>query len=187
MTSLIGIYPGTFDPLTNGHIDIISGSIKLVDHLIVAVAENAKKGPLFSSHERKEMIKEAIDILVKKNPDLKNRIEVCCFDQLLVDFVRSVGGQVIIRGMRAVSDFENEFQMASMNYRLAPEVQTIFLTACDNNHFIASRYVKEIAFLGGDISDFVPQNVLKALQIKKSQREKIENCVADKIDDEKIK
>jgi pantetheine-phosphate adenylyltransferase len=161
----IGIYPGTFDPITNGHSDIIYRASKLVDRLIVAVARNAEKDPVFSEEEREELIDEEFYRLSEKHqdPDFLNRVHVCSFERLLVDFVRSVGGQIIIRGMRAVSDFEHEFQMASMNGRLAPEIQTIFLTASDRHHFISSRFVKEICRLGGDIDEFVSPHVAKKL------------------------
>ena len=156
----IGIYPGTFDPLTNGHMDIISRAVKVVDKLIVAVAVNAGKGPLFNLTERAAMCRAEI---ARLNSPMDVPIEVVPFDSLLMHFVQDVGGTVIIRGLRAVSDFEYEFQMAGMNARLNPKVETMFLMASERNQFIASRFVKEIARLGGDVSSFVSAGVNKAI------------------------
>ncbi len=152
----IGIYPGTFDPVTNGHIDIISRAVKVVDKLIVAVAVNIGKGPMFSLKERVEMCRAEVAKL--KLPG-NVPVEVVPFDSLLMHFVQQMKATVIIRGLRAVSDFEYEFQMAGMNARLNDEVETMFLMASEHNQFIASRFVKEIARLGGDVSTFVPKGV----------------------------
>jgi pantetheine-phosphate adenylyltransferase len=151
----VGVYPGTFDPITNGHLDIISRAVKVVDKLIVGVAVNAGKGPLFSLKERVNMCAKEVSTM-NLNGTL---VEVVPFDNLLMDFVTDHGADLIIRGLRAVSDFEYEFQMAGMNTRLNPRVETMFLMASERNQFIASRFVKEIARLGGDISTFVPASV----------------------------
>ena len=152
----VGVYPGTFDPLTNGHMDIIQRATKVVDRLIVAVAVNAGKDPLFSLEERVAIVEEEIAEL--HNGD-GSHIRVTSFDNLLMDFVGQVGASMIVRGLRAVSDFEYEFQMAGMNGRLNPSVETVFLMASDRHQFISSRFVKEIGWLGGDISHFVSEKV----------------------------
>jgi pantetheine-phosphate adenylyltransferase len=152
----IGIYPGTFDPITNGHADIIRRAIRVVDRLVVGVARNDGKGPLFATDERVEIVRDEIAHL--ENGDAA-RIEVRAFDSLLVNFAQSVGATVVIRGLRAVSDFEYEFQMAGMNARLNPEIETVFLMASDRFQFISSRFVKEIGALGGDVSHFVSPRV----------------------------
>ena len=155
-----GVYPGTFDPLTNGHFDIISRATRVVDRLIIAVAVNAGKDPLFTLEERVAMmVEEAADITGGDEV----RIEVRPFDNLLTDFVAQVGARVIIRGLRAVSDFEYEFQMAGMNARLNPEVETVFLMASDRHQFISSHLVKEIGWLGGEVSHFVSPRVRERL------------------------
>ena len=154
-TQRIGIYPGTFDPVTNGHMDIILRAARLVDRLIVAVARNIGKGPLFSADERVELVRGEVAMLTKAQAT----IEVRAFDTLLMHFAQDCGAQTIIRGLRAVSDFEYEFQMAAMNAKIDPEVETVFLMASDRNQFISSRFVKEIGQLGGDISHFVSPRV----------------------------
>jgi pantetheine-phosphate adenylyltransferase len=154
--SRTGIYPGTFDPITNGHSDIIRRAIKIVDRLVIGVARNDSKGPLFATDERVEIVRDEVAHL--ENGDAE-RIEVRAFDSLLMHFAKSVGASVIVRGLRAVSDFENEFQMAAMNARLNPEIETVFLMASDRFQFISSRLVKEIGALGGDISHFVSPRV----------------------------
>jgi pantetheine-phosphate adenylyltransferase len=152
----VGIYPGTFDPITNGHSDIIRRAAKIVDRLVIGVARNDGKGPLFATDERVEIVRGEVAHL--ENGDAE-RIEVRAFDTLLMSFAESVGAAIIIRGLRAVSDFEYEFQMAGMNARLNPDIETVFLMASDRYQFISSRFVKEIGALGGDISHFVSPRV----------------------------
>jgi pantetheine-phosphate adenylyltransferase len=161
MASLrIGVYPGTFDPITNGHLDIIVRAAKLVDRLVVAVAVNAGKGPLFEIDERVRLVQEEI----KAQPNgLSNRVEVRKFDNLTVQFAAEVGANAIIRGLRAVSDFDYEFQMSSMNAKLAPDIETLCLMASDKYQFIAARLVKEIATMGGDVSGFVSPRIAARL------------------------
>jgi pantetheine-phosphate adenylyltransferase len=162
MRPRIGVYPGTFDPITNGHMDIIERALGIVDHLVVAVARNAGKGPLFSTDERVETVQDEIAPLVAKGW----KVEVRPFDSLLMHFATSVEACVLIRGLRAVSDFEYEFQMAGMNRRLNPDVETVFLMASEGVQFISSRFVKEIGSLGGDISSFVSPNVANRLKAR---------------------
>lgn len=156
MSERIGVYPGTFDPVTNGHMDIINRATRVVDKLIVGIAVNIGKEPLFTLEERIEMVENDLKSL---DSDAAARIEIRPFDNLLVEFVTDVGASVIIRGLRAVSDFEYEFQMAGMNSRLSPDLETVFLMAADRHQFISSRFVKEIGRLGGDISHFVSDDV----------------------------
>jgi pantetheine-phosphate adenylyltransferase len=153
-----GLYPGTFDPVTNGHLDVIARSSRLLDRLVVGVAMNAGKGPLFPLEERVELVKAETDAIAARTGCT---IDVVPFTGLLIDFARKVGARMIVRGLRAVSDFDYEFQMAGMNHRLAPEVETVFLMASETNQFISSRFVKEIATLGGDVSTFVPSLTLE--------------------------
>ena len=163
MSSRTGVYPGTFDPVTNGHTDIIYRATRVVDRLIIGVAVNGGKDPLFSLDERVDMVEAEIQALA---PDAAARIEVRPFDNLLVEFVSDMGASVIVRGLRAVSDFEYEFQMAGMNSRLSPELETVFLRAADRHQFISSRFVKEIGRLGGDISHFVSAAVAARLRAR---------------------
>lgn len=153
----VGVYPGTFDPITNGHMDIILRASRVVDRLIIGVAMNAGKGPIFSLEERVQVVEE--EVAAQNDADLMRRTEVRAFDSLLMHFAMSVHAQVIIRGLRAVSDFEYEFQMAGMNARLNPKIETVFLMASDRYQFISSRFVKEIGALGGDVSHFVSPRV----------------------------
>lgn len=159
----IGIYPGTFDPVTNGHLDIIRRATRLVDRLVVGVAGNAGKSPLFTLEERCALVEA--DIAAVTNGD-GSRIAVVPFDMLLMNFVTEIGAQTVVRGLRAVSDFEFEFQMAGMNSRLNPDVETVFLMASEHHQFISSRFVKEIGRLGGDIGHFVSPRVKAALAEK---------------------
>jgi pantetheine-phosphate adenylyltransferase, bacterial len=152
------IYPGSFDPLTNGHLDVIQRAARLFDRVIVAVARSESKHPLFSLDERLEMVGRAIKTL----PD----VEADAFDGLLIDYVKQRSAQAIIRGLRAVSDFEFEFQLALMNRKLNERIETIFMMPKDTYTFLSSRIVKEIASLGGDVSAFVPAHVRKALSGK---------------------
>jgi pantetheine-phosphate adenylyltransferase len=161
MSRRIGIYPGTFDPITNGHTDIIRRALHVVDRLVIGVARNDGKGPLFSTDERVEIVRDEIAHLGE--PDAAERIEVRPFSTLLMNFAESVEAGVIIRGLRAVSDFEYEFQMAGMNARLNPRIETVFLMASDRFQFISSRFVKEIGALGGDVSHFVSPRVTARL------------------------
>ena len=153
-----GIYPGTFDPVTNGHLDIITRAARILDRLVVGVAANDGKGPLFPLVERMELVKAETDLIAARTG---TSISVTTFSGLLIDFARQNGASVIVRGLRAVSDFDYEFQMAGMNYRMDPAVETVFLTASETHQFISSRFVKEIARLGGDISTFVPSLTLE--------------------------
>lgn len=157
--TLVGVYPGTFDPITRGHADIISRATRVVDHLYVAVARNAGKGPLFSVDERVELVRDDLKDLNTNGAT----VEVRPFDNLLIHFAEEVGARVIVRGLRAVSDFEYEFQLATMNRHLTEEVETIYLTPTEKYTFISSSLVREIARLGGDISEFVSPKVNKAL------------------------
>ena len=159
--SRYGVYPGTFDPVTNGHTDIINRAAQVVDALIVGVAVNAGKEPMFSPEERFGMVENEIATL---DPETSSRISVKLFDNLLVDFVEQQKAAVIIRGLRAVSDFEYEFQMAAMNSRLNGSVETVFLMASDKYQFISSRFVKEIGRLGGDVGHFVSDAVKQKLE-----------------------
>jgi len=149
----VGIYPGTFDPVTNGHLDIIGRAARLVDRLVIGVAQNSGKGPLFSLPERVEMVREECAAITARTG---TPISVASFDTLLVGFARQAGGSMLIRGLRAVSDFDYEVQMAGMNARLDAGIETVFLMASEHHQFISSRFVKEIARLGGDVSSFVP-------------------------------
>lgn len=155
----VGVYPGTFDPITLGHQDIIKRASGLVDHLIVAVARNAGKSPLFAVSERVEMVRDELAAMDSRGATLEARP----FDNLLMHFCQEAGAGVILRGLRAVSDFEYEFQMAGMNARLDPKIETVFLMASERQQFISSRFVKEIGRLGGDIASFVSPRVARRL------------------------
>ena len=165
MTPRISIYPGTFDPLTFGHIDIIERAARLGNQLIVAVAENSGKQPLFSVEERTQIVAGEVQRINNTN-NVPYPVLVKNFSGLLTDFADSQGAHVVIRGLRAVADFEYEFQMASINKRLHGELETVFLMAAEQQHFVASRFVKEVARFGGDVSSFVPENVARKLSSK---------------------
>ena len=154
--SVKAIYPGTFDPPTNGHVDLIQRGAKLFAHLTVAVLNNPGKDPLFTVAERVEMLQEAIGAL--------DNVSVATFDGLTVEFARQQGASAILRGIRAISDYEYEFQMALMNRRLAPEIETVFLQPAGRYSFISSRMLKEVFSFGGDVTGLVPPNVLKRLR-----------------------
>jgi pantetheine-phosphate adenylyltransferase len=154
--NVTALYPGTFDPPTNGHVDLIQRGVKLFDHLIVAVLNNPGKNPLFSVEERIEMLQESTSTLTN--------VSVAAFDGLMVDFARQQGASAVLRGIRAISDYEYEFQMALMNRRLAPEIETVFLQPAGRYSFVSSRMLKEVFSFGGDVSGLVPPNVLRRLR-----------------------
>lgn len=158
----IGIYPGTFDPITKGHLHIIKRASRLVDHLIVGVAENARKNPRFDLAERMEMVRTDCANMPEKYCD----IEVRSFDSLLIHFAREMKAHTIFRGLRAISDFDYEFQMTGMNARLAPDIETLFLMAADKWQFVSASFVKEIHVMGGDVSEFVTPATLDRLNRK---------------------
>lgn len=162
-----GVYPGTFDPLTKGHMDIISRGLKLVDELVIGVATNPSKSPMFSLPERVAMVERETASLAN---DDGGAVKVVSFDSLLMDFAEKQGAQVIVRGLRAVSDFEYEFQMAGMNQHLNPSIETVFLMAEAGLQPIASRLVKEIAVYGGKIDDFVSSSVAQQVYERVQQR-----------------
>jgi pantetheine-phosphate adenylyltransferase len=160
MTQNIAIYPGSFDPITNGHVDLVKRALRVFDKVIVAIATNAGKDTsLFTVEERLEMIREVFDAL-------KDRVEADSFQKLLVDYAERKQAPVIIRGLRAVSDFEYEFQMAMMNHRLKPNVETFFMMTGESQFYISSRLVKEVVSLGGNVEGLVPNNVLEELNRK---------------------
>lgn len=150
------VYPGTFDPITNGHIDLIHRAVRLFDHVIIAIAESPKKQPVFSLGERVALAQECL-------ADQKS-VKVIGFNQLLIEFAREQGASVLLRGLRAVSDFDYEFQLANMNRRLDATIETVFLTPSEQYSYVSSSLVREIASLGGDITPFVPKLVASALQ-----------------------
>ena len=155
---LLAIYPGSFDPITNGHVDILRRSLQLFDRVVVAIAENVRKQPLFSTDERARMVLHSL------GPE--PRVEVDSFTGLLVDYVRRRQARVIIRGLRAIADFEYEFQFAHMNRHLAPDVETMFLMTSDDSFYVSSSLVKEVAANGGDVSRIAPPAVVTALKMK---------------------
>lgn len=159
---LAGIYPGTFDPVTKGHLHLIRRASRVVDRLIVAVASNDRKAPLFNHEERLEMVKADIANMEGKGCE----IEVRSFNALLVDFAREVSATCIFRGLRAVSDFEYEFQMTGMNAKLDPEIETVFLMAADKWQFVSSSFIKEIVTMGGNVDEFVTPQVASELSQK---------------------
>ncbi len=159
---ITGIYPGSFDPVTKGHLHLIRRASRMVDKLIIAIATNSRKTPLFTDYERLEMLRIDIDNMLDKGCD----IEICSFDGLLVEFAREVNSSCIIRGLRAVSDFEYEFQMTGMNAKLDPDIETLFLMAADKWQFVSSSFVKEISSLGGEVDEFVTPQVANKLNKK---------------------
>ena len=152
------LYPGTFDPPTNGHVDLITRGSKLFSHLTVAILVNPVKNPLFTVEERVEMLKEVTSPI--------GNVSIATFDGLMVEFARQQGVSAVLRGIRAISDYEYEFQMALMNRRLAPEIETVFLQPAGRYSFISSRMLKEVFSLGGDVTGLVPPNVLKRLRAR---------------------
>jgi pantetheine-phosphate adenylyltransferase len=158
MTKRTAIYPGSFDPLTNGHLAIIHRGLKVFDRLVVAVANNPQKRPLFTVDERKALITGAV------NGD--PRVEVDSFDALLVDYVKRKGVYTVIRGLRAVSDFEYEFQLANMNRKLLPEFEAVFVMTGEDYFFVSAQLVREVATFGGDVTGLVPPNVAEGLRLK---------------------
>ena len=159
----IAVYPGTFDPITNGHLDILERALHLFETVIVTIAPNIRKNPLFTTDERMQFIKDAL-------PQHGDRLEFAVFEGLLVDFCRSRNARVIVRGLRALADFEYEFQFAHMNRRLAPGVDTVFFMTDERNHYVSSSLVKEVASLGGDVSGLVPSAVVAALAKKYTKK-----------------
>jgi pantetheine-phosphate adenylyltransferase len=162
----VGIYPGTFDPITKGHHHIIRRAGKLVDRLIIGVAANRNKNPLFHHDERAALVEKDLEIL---RPLTDCTVEVQIFDELLVNFAHKTGAQCIFRGLRAVSDFDYEFQMTGMNLHLAPDIETVFLMAADEWQFVSSSFIKEIHGLGGDIGQFVSSDTVRALDEKRAR------------------
>jgi len=154
----LAIYPGTFDPITNGHADIVRRTLGFFDQVVVALAENVRKAPLFTIDERRAMILDALG--------RDARVEVDAFSGLLVDYCKRRGARAVIRGLRALADFEYEFQFAHMNRRLAPGVDTVFFMTDERNHYVSSSLVKEVASLGGDVTGLVPAAVVTALRAK---------------------
>jgi pantetheine-phosphate adenylyltransferase len=152
----VAVYPGTFDPITNGHLDVLQRALGIFQRVIVTIAPNIRKNPLFSTDERMQFIRDAL-------PQHIGRIDFAVFEGLLVDFCHSRGATVIVRGLRALADFEYEFQFAHMNRRLAPGVDTVFFMTDERNHYVSSSLVKEVASLGGDVTGLVPAAVVTAL------------------------
>jgi pantetheine-phosphate adenylyltransferase len=155
----IAVYPGTFDPITNGHLDILERALRLFDHVIVTLAANQRKQPLFSAQERMQFIKDAM-------PQAADRLSFEQFDGLLVDFCIAHKATVIVRGLRALADFEYEFQFSHMNRRLAPNIDSVFFMTDEKNHYVSSSLVKEVAGFGGDVTGLVPPAVVAALKAK---------------------
>ena len=155
----VAVYPGTFDPITNGHLDVLKRALGIFARVIVTIAPNIRKNPLFSTDERMQFIRDAL-------PEYAGRLDFAVFEGLLVEFCRSRNATVIVRGLRALADFEYEFQFAHMNRRLAPGVDTVFFMTDERNHYVSSSLVKEVASLGGDVTGLVPAAVVAALSAK---------------------
>jgi pantetheine-phosphate adenylyltransferase len=160
LSKSIAVYPGTFDPITNGHLDILERALALFETVVVTIAPNVRKNPLFTTDERIQFIKDALPSYSVQ------RLQFSVFEGLLVDYCKSKGATVIVRGLRALADFEYEFQFAHMNRRLAPEVDTVFFMTDERNHYVSSSLVKEVASFGGDVTGLVPAAVVAALAAK---------------------
>jgi pantetheine-phosphate adenylyltransferase len=158
------VYPGTFDPITNGHVDILRRSLRVFDRVIIAIASNPRKQPLFTSDERIKFIQDAV-----ADDEGAGRVEYDVFHDLLIEYCKRRGANTVVRGLRAIADFEYEFQLAHMNRRLAPNVDTMFLMTAEENFYVSSSLVKEVAQFGGDVSGFVPPGVERALRLKHQQ------------------
>ncbi|MDA0704372.1 MAG: pantetheine-phosphate adenylyltransferase [Proteobacteria bacterium] len=167
-TPLVGLYPGSFDPITNGHTDVIKRAAKICDRLVVGVAINTGKDPMFTIEERVEIVKEEI---LAHGHGIEAKVEVLAFRGLLMHYAREVGARIIVRGLRAVTDFDYEFQMTGMNARLDPDIETVFLMASEKHQFISSRLVKEVGILGGDVRPFVSSRVAEHLVKRIAERE----------------
>lgn len=165
----IGVYPGTFDPITRGHVDIALRASRMVDQLVIAVAANPGKNPLFTVHERMSMAIETFEALKHK----ADNIVIKAFDTLLMNFMQEQGSHIIIRGLRAVSDYEYEYQMAAINRKMNPNIETVFLTASDDCHFISSRFVRDIAWHGGDVAQFVPSCAVPHITARVKQKKEM--------------
>jgi pantetheine-phosphate adenylyltransferase len=159
----LAVYPGTFDPITNGHLDILERALALFDKVVVTIAPNIRKNPLFTTDERMQFIRDAM-------PQYAGRLDFAVFEGLLVEFCKAHGATVIVRGLRALADFEYEFQFAHMNRRLAPGVDTVFFMTDERNHYVSSSLVKEVASLGGDVNGLVPAPVVAALAAKYARK-----------------
>lgn len=159
----VAVYPGTFDPITNGHLDVLSRALGIFDRVIVTIAPNIRKNPLFSTDERMRFIQDAM-------PEYAGRLEFAVFEGLLVEFCTGRGARTIVRGLRALADFEYEFQFAHMNRRLAPDIDTVFFMTDERNHYVSSSLVKEVASLGGDVTGLVPEPVKVALRAKYAKK-----------------
>jgi len=167
VTLRTAVYPGSFDPITNGHIDILLRSLRLFDRIIIAVADNVRKRPLFTAEERKAQIREAVSGVCP--PADAERVEIDSLSTLLIHYVQKRGAQCVVRGLRAIADFEFEFQLAHMNHRLAPNIETVFLMTAEEHFYVSSSLIKEVAQFGGDVSSMVPPVVAQALQRRMGQ------------------